>query len=1046
MLSSSRLKPKRNLLALCLGLTLLLLATSLFLAGDNSARASPAKAEWSIVDTPSEEGAVVVSPSEVNALAIGADNETFYAIDIPSGKVYKSTDGGVTWDDDLTEALNATGAKLPAWDLAVTPGNPELVAVVTNNRTAVYASEDGGETWEDINAPDLDGLLIADIVISEEYDDSRDIAIGTRKPDDSANGDIWVRELEGFGTWKAQELNMDVTAVQFSPSYYSDKTIVVIASDADNTYLCTGVRDTLNNSTYWDVTDPSQVEISENGGESPGENEIIVSDLALPSDYSGEDADTRIVYAAYSSETDADDVYRIEDDVVYRLDVNHGKAIAIVSIAYHGTCSRGKIMAGEVESKANSADALVYVCFGPNECPPNWEEPSKAPTGGVSSQRANAQVAWSADGEIAYCGTSTNYVGSAADWANMTLPGGPWRGSNPDYDEWDESAFSRSQDEGDTWNQLSLIDTKMSSLSDFALSIGYDTLYLASIGSDFDSIWRSKSELLGESWERILCPRHKGDIILRNSPEENARGKAIFFAIIGTDDAHYSLNRGQTWERVWDCPDITDLAVVDDEMFYILDDNLVHKCWWDEESWGGIWDWRRDVDTGLRSGYSIAVSGEDFVFVGEGMDCGGRIAYSTDGAASFELTEVLPEPGKIKVIADEDFDRNRFIYAASSECQIFRWTIGSSMSWEELNPLCPGAVYDLAQRGGALYGAYGPGVDRTLIPHMETVTPNDWDRLELGLEEDVEFKPGTLRAINNEDEETIDLWAIDDNTYFDGDMSRYDDPDYNTIGRLWVYYDIFALRTPWPTSPALGESIPCDICYCEAEGFCFRWQQLPLAVEYELWIALDEDFTIVLLEVEEIVPPDCCNPAWCPPEDSFRFACGKTYYWRVRSSRSVEGERVHSRWSPPMNFTVRACSSVEEMHNAPILEVPQSGSRNTPRSPGFSWIGFSDTTKYEFILAEDANLTQVIIRRELPTTAYQYTDKLDWGKTYFWRVRALEPAPSEPATATFTVMSQPTVSPAPSVESETPFWVWLAIGILALLIVVIVVFSLTTRR
>jgi photosystem II stability/assembly factor-like uncharacterized protein len=1022
-----------------------LLSSSLFLSGIESVAASPDQAKWSIVDTPSEEGAVVVSPSEINTLAIGSDDETFYAIDIPNGKVYKSIDGGVTWDD-LTATLNATGAKLPAWDIAVTPGNPEILAVVTDNRTAVYASDDGGETWVDANVPDLGGLLIADIAISEEYADSRDIAIGTRKPDATVNGDVWVRELESLGTWKAQGLDLDVTTVRFSPSYSSDKTILVIASDADKTYLCTGVRNTFEDTTDWDVTDPNQVEISESSGESPGENEIIVSDLALPSDYSGEDADTRVVYAAYSSNTTADDVYRINDDVVYRMNVNHGEDVAIATIAYNGTCNGSKLLAGEVESKSNSADAQIHMCFNPGEYFPDWEKPSKPPTGGVVSQRANAQVAWSSDAELAYCGTSTNYVESAADWADMALPDGPWRGSDPDDNEWDESAFSQSQDEGDTWNQLSLIDTKISRLSDFALSTNYDVLYLASIGYDFDSIWRSENELLGETWERILCPRHEGDIILRHSPEEDARGEAIFFAIIDTDDAYYSLNRGQTWERVWDCPDITDLAVVNDELFYILDDNLVYKCWWDEESWGGIWDWQRDVDTGLRSGYSIAVSGEDFVFVGEGVDCGGRIAYSADGGASFELTEVLPEPGKIKVIPDEDFNRNRFIYAASGVCEIFRWTIGSSVSWEELKPPCPGAVYDLTQKGGALYGAYGPGVDRTLIPHEETVTTDDWDRLELGLEAYVEFKPGTLRSMYNEDDETIDLWAIDDNRYFNGDISQYDDPDYNAVGRLWVYSDAFALRTPWPTSPALGGFLPCDICACQAEVFCFRWQQLPLAEEYELWIALDEEFSIILLKEEDIAPPDCCNPAWCPPKDSFRLTCGKTYYWKVRSSKSIEGDRIHSRWSPPMEFTVQICSSLGEMHVAPILEVPQSGSRNTARSPSFSWIGFPDTTEYEFILAEDADLTQVIIREELPAPAYRYTAKLDWGKTYFWQVRALEPAPSEPATATFTVMSKPVTAPTPPAAPATPFWIWLAIGILALLVVVVIVFSLTTRR
>src|SRR4030042_3712962 len=115
----------KKILALYLGLALLLASPGLFsFVQTDLAWASPDMLRWSVVDTPSEEGNVVLSPSEINAFAIGPDDETFYAIDIPgdppggkypNGKVYKSTDGGVTWDDDLTAALEDAGATLPAW-------------------------------------------------------------------------------------------------------------------------------------------------------------------------------------------------------------------------------------------------------------------------------------------------------------------------------------------------------------------------------------------------------------------------------------------------------------------------------------------------------------------------------------------------------------------------------------------------------------------------------------------------------------------------------------------------------------------------------------------------------------------------------------------------------------------------------------------------------------------------------------------------------------------------------------------------------------------
>ncbi len=1019
---------KNGLLGLWVGLALFILLLSLwpFSAG-KLVSASPDRLKWSVVDSPSAEGNVVVSPSEINSFAIGSDDETFYAVDIPHSIIYKSTDGGFTWKDKLTAALEAAGAGLPVWDVTVAPDDPDLVAVVSDNRTAVYASDDGGDSWVDANVPDLEGFLISDIAFSPGYGDGeRDIAIGTRLPGVNITGDVWARSV-GISGWKEQELHMDVTSIRFSFNYYEDKAVVAIASDEDNTYLCVGERVTNENRTYW----YDSIEIADSAGHSPSENQIIVSSLALRWEHYSEYADW-IAYAGYYSTTDADDVYRVEEDgTVKRLDVKGGSAVPIASIDYGG----GKLLAGEVLAEERSAEALIHICSNPGDYAPKWEEPEKPPTGGAFSGRANAQVVWGGDGDMAYCATSTNYADNATAWADMSLPDGAWRG-----EAFDESAFSKSEhDDSRIWNQLSLIDTDMSSLSDYAVSMDTEDeetlyrLYLASVGAGFDSIWRSRRETLeklGSTWERILCFDSENDeIILRPTPEGSE--EAIFFAAVGTEDARYSLDEGETWERVWDCPEVTDLAVVSNELLYILDDELVNKCWWDAEVWGGIWEWERDVDTGLPHGYSIATRGGDFVFVGEeNKDGEGRIAYSTDGGLAFELTEATPDPGNMEVIPDEEFASNRFIYAASSEGRIYRWTIGGSTSWSDLNPPHEG-FRGLAETGGALYGAYDSGVDRTLVPHVETVGRDDWDSLEAGLEQyHVDFKPGTLRATSNE---AIDLWAIDDRHY---DFSE-------GKGCLWVYSDIFALATPWPLSPATGELMPCDPCTCQATRFCFRWRELPLTEKYELWISLDEEFTAITAKVEDIRPVDLHGPAWCPPPGSARFTCSDAYYWKVRACESTEGERIHSRWSPVMSFTVKTCGSVGEMHVAPILVVPGNGSRGVSRTPGFSWIGFPETTEYEFILAGDADVSRVIAREEVPSTAYQYGGKLDWGATYLWQVRALEPVPSEQATGVFTVVQEPrpTALQAPSV----PLWIWVVIGTLALLIIAIVVLCLVKR-
>jgi len=219
-----------------------------------------------------------------------------------------------------------------------------------------------------------------------------------------------------------------------------------------------------------------------------------------------------------------------------------------------------------------------------------------------------------------------------------------------------------------------------------------------------------------------------------------------------------------------------------------------------------------------------------------------------------------------------------------------------------------------------------------------------------------------------------------------------------------------------------------------------------LTKEYDLWIALDEEFNYVVAKAENITPANPGSPAWCSPASSFRFVCGKTYYWKVRGCATTEDESIHSRWSPPMHFTVKTCSSIEGMHIAPILKAPQSGSRDVSRSPGFSWIGFPHTTKYEFILAKDVDLAQVVVKEKVPVSAYIYSGKLDWETTYFWQVKAVEPVPSEPSpVSTFTVASEQTTLATTVVTPPAPFWIWLIIGILALLDIVIIVFCLVSR-
>jgi len=1059
---------------LLVGMLGILLLVSFFpLAGSQPASANPDRLKWSAIETPSGKGNVVVTPSEINTFVMSANN-TFYALDIPTwhddngngsrdpnetGMVYKSTDAGVTWKNDTTQALLVAGAKLPAWDIAVASDNPDLVAVVTNNRTAVYTSENGGDKWKNATNFKLNGTLISDIAISPEYEEGgdtyRDIAIGTRNPTSSTNGGVWTTTWsDRFTSWADQKLKADITTVRFSPNYDTDAVLFAIASPTNNaswldgTYLCSGQR--YDDSEIHDSTDwKTFTEISAAVGASPEKNEVIFSDLSLPSDqdYSSKNW---IAYASYYSNTTYDDAYLLEiindKGAGYHLNATRGTGAGIASIDY--IVSKDMLIAGEISSDVKSASALIHSCTSPISGMSEslkWKFPTKPPTGGAVSGCANALVRWTGTG-ILYCATSTNNVTTAIAWANTTLPG-PWSGNN--VTQPDESAFSRSKDAGDSWNQLSLIDTKISCLWDYAFCANNSVLYLASVNNatSFHSLWRTEgtgTEPLAETWERVLClVSGEADIILRPVPDGMGKER-IYFAVPGTRNAQYSEDRGQSWTPLSHCPEVTDIAVVSDELLYILNDEMLNNYSWNAEKWGGIWEWKKDIETGLKSGSKVIAYDENNVFVSE-KDGDGRIAYSSDGGETFNLTEPLPRFGnELYFTLDEEFSNNPFIYAASdgSMSDIYRWTIGGAEEWKELNR--PSGVTTgfcgLVHKGGVLYGAFQlqEGIARLLIPHLENIRPSDWDTLPSA---NITVKLGSLKATVKEN---VEIQVIDDRDYFNGDVSRYDNKTYYDVGRLWVFTDAFSLETPWASSPPppATDSIPCDICTCEAEKFCFHWRMLPSTEKYELWIALDEDFTSIVYEEENITPVDQYAPSWCPEEGSLRFICGETYYWKVRSCEDTEGDRIHSPWSPPLKFKVKECSSEEgETYLAPQLITPAVGSKNIARSPVFTWEGFPPTTEYEFILAKDEALTDVLANEKLSTTQYRYRGELDWGTTYYWRVRATAPVSSDSSVGVFTVMTPGQAAQAPS----TPPWVWVIIIILTFLDVLFVASCLRRR-
>jgi hypothetical protein len=1062
----------------------------------------PSILHWSVVDTPNKDliGNVVVTPSEINRIAIGPYDGEFYAVDIPNNVLYKSTDGGVTWNEELTTALSADGAILPVWDIAVAPDDEKFLVAITNGVAVsdgpknIFISNDGGQSWQNANINITSGFISC-LTISPLYDiDKRYIAVATR--DGTGNGEIWTMRAPGSGLWKDQTdplnstgwVSGDIVALRFSPAYAFDSTIVVVFANGTGLFLNIGFHDIEGQITTWSSGIGYPVRIPALGSASPTFNQIITADLELPADFSGADPGLLrhyfVSFDAYDGIDYFGGVYRIDNIQDALLLLSSSSQNRISSIAYWGKYDDdAKLLAGEVTTDltkdltmgmVNVRECLDLLTTSPL---PPWTSTSdnvKLPTGGGNRINpadtfgfANAQLAWDSKGNNIYCVTSSaDLLLGDTSWAANT-----WPQALTTPLPLDESAFSVSRDGGRIWNQLSLIDTEVTFLSDVAIteapedSDDYSVLYLSTINKNgavintFDSIWRSVSDPLGMRWERVLCTlADNDDLLLRANTrisDDNERSRVIFFADRYSDNIRFSGDEGEFWQKIQNSTTITDFCLVSDADIYILSDRVVKK---------GIrgtfaWTWSDDIQTGFDFGHTIAtplknpkrIDGqlEDWVIVGS--ESTGGIAWADFSQTNIEF---LPPPeerkqtpviGDAHVLCDDSFITNRTIYTSIGKAangQIYRWKIGESTDWELLEPI-NSDFYGVAQRTGVLYGAYPAaavpanptGVDRTLYPRKEVPPPPEWDDLTADLPIPVQFdrEPSSLKISGAAD---TNLWAIDNINF-----------DWTALpkkGCLWVYTDTLAKNGPWTTAPASGGTIPVDPVTGRTGEVNFAWRQLSYADIYELQIAKDEFFTQRVLVNENIQPSNPVSPAWI--HFPGLLEAGHKYYWRARASRASTGEIIRSPWSATMFFTVMAGLPVTSQHLGPTLLQPPNFCTDCSSSPAFSWSPMAKTTEYEFILATDAAFTQVVDKAIVTTTSYEYRGQLERGIMYYWRVQALSPMISESSPiGCFMVANSesPIISLTP--EKKPSILLYVGIPIYVVLILALLMFIMKTR-
>jgi hypothetical protein len=100
------------------------------------------------------------------------------------------------------------------------------------------------------------------------------------------------------------------------------------------------------------------------------------------------------------------------------------------------------------------------------------------------------------------------------------------------------------------------------------------------------------------------------------------------------------------------------------------------------------------------------------------------------------------------------------------------------------------------------------------------------------------------------------------------------------------------------------------------EEIDLRWEQLCLSSEYQVQIAKDPGFTIIVLDTGSYAPADVGSPgAYYPaggraasPSSLTSWAnleAGHTYYWRARVRQAATGQQMLSPWSEVQSFAIK---------------------------------------------------------------------------------------------------------------------------------------------
>jgi hypothetical protein len=703
----------------------------------------------------------------------------------------------------------------------------------------------------------------------------------------------------------------------------------------------------------------------------------------------------------------------------------------VTSLAYAGTGAAGTLYIGYAATAALQ-NAAVFRSSNAATAIPTFAGALPAPTG------------------VSLAAGQLTYVAVAADYATTNRIYAGTIGTN--------SGLSVSDNGGASFYQAGLIDTAITTIQDFVAASATE-MFLVTNGGGLTSIWKSTNG--GATWYRYAAVAGAAGII-RLSPTYATDGFALFANVGAAPPANLmtSPNGGLSWIPA-NCPIApTDVAVVD-VFTYLVGGAGVQR------TVNGAWTWQiaptatgavNDIEYNAATGHILV-----------GLAGAGGVLLSTNNNLTY-VAQGVGMGGPTIVEFDSGYATNNTIYGAD-------FTPGTAGVQRYVTTSVPGTAWAVIDAGatvlprdiisapdGTLYASdftAGGGIQRSLNPTAPVGVL-------------FEAVAGPAVPVGDGLAATATLTAL---SLVTGSNIVYAiDPAGVPGPAIVTYTDTMTGAVPAVASPAEGEIVlagAATVTITPIPGVIFGAYQVQWNTRAD-WLGIGNviPFPAVINAVNLNDVGGLGVPGAIP------IPAGTTIYYRVRAIGPVFGP-----WSATMSLETQLVAGAI---NAPAFTSPVAGGTgqggyNAELNPTFSWTNIAGATNYEFQLAAEAGFTDPIVDFTgddalANVLVYKLTTlTLDYGTTYYWRVRAIS-ATSETAWSAaigFTTMDEPveteppvtvtdapdiviTIPPAsdvpditlvPPVEEPTAQgYIWAIIIIGAVLVIAVIVLIVRTRR